>query len=392
MKYELEKLDEIISVSLQPRNILEQKNRAAYLNRCRASLFTETERIKKQFLEEIFNSGDEWKNKLYIHQHQMGIIRASDQLNTHLQSGGAGVFDFVIKGRPIAEFFEGLYIYLEEILYFLESHFKQYFDLECKVPALYLKRVAREIKPGCEQLRSLLQERNVNEDLVDLICRAFKGPLDKSGKLSFMELKNLKEMLQAILQDLPSTGDNISNLLLHLNFNSKDYFDHYVKLHINYTNGINNTQEKIDYYSLQMKMINQVQREPGIALRPSAPSILDQIGSWISEELYFLEKRCLSGSTLTTGKNDELAGTEKIQTSLSVAHLSLGVKLLMDAGVIINDNATEMMRIVSRNFSTVKKESISEDSLRNKAYNVESGTVEGMKEVIIKLMNLVRGY
>ena len=39
-----------------------------------------------------------------------------------------------------------------------------------------------------------------------------------------------------------------------------------------------------------------------------------------------------------------------------------------------------------------KRESISEDSLRNKAYNIESSTVEGMKDVIIGLLNLVRGY
>ena len=132
--------------------------------------------------------------------------------------------------------------------------------------------------------------------------------------------------------------------------------------------------------------------KPGFAYRPQLPSIRDQIGTWITEELYFLEKRRQLNVPLNVLKSDEPVVTPKVQTSLSVAHLSLGLKLLMDAGVITNKNSTEVMRMVARNFRTEKRESISEDSLRNKVYNIESGTVEGMKDVIIGLLNLVRGY
>ena len=104
-----------------------------------------------------------------------------------------------------------------------------------------------------------------------------------------------------------------------------------------------------------------------------------------------MEKRHQLNALISDSKNEEPAFTPKVQTSLSVAHLSLGLKLLMDAGVITNMNSTELIRMVARNFSTEKRESISENSLRNKVYNIESGTVEGMKEVIIRLMNLVRG-
>jgi hypothetical protein len=68
------------------------------------------------------------------------------------------------------------------------------------------------------------------------------------------------------------------------------------------------------------------------------------------------------------------------------------VKLLLETGIIKNKNASELMRMVAASFRTEKSEHISEDSLRNKSYNIESSAVEGMKDVIIGLLNAVRKY
>ena len=241
-------------------------------------------------------------------------------------------------------------------------------------------------------LKISLQQRHIPGALVNIICGPFEQSLNKKGKMSFAELVQLKEMMQELLILLPENADDIRHHLLHLNFNSKDFFDHYMEQLVEFTKGMDNSGEKIGFYSLQLKLINQVQIKPGICLEPALPSIRDQIGSWIGEELYFLEKKRQQINHLSNTKNGESFETEKIQTSLSVAHLSLGLKLLMDAGVIVNKNSSELMRTVARNFRTERMESISEGSLRKKAYNFESGTVEGVKDLIIKMLNLVRSY
>jgi hypothetical protein len=82
----------------------------------------------------------------------------------------------------------------------------------------------------------------------------------------------------------------------------------------------------------------------------------------------------------------------KVHTSLSVAHLSMAVKLLVDSKVITNKNTSELLRMVAKNFKTDKQEQISEDSLRNKMYNVEKFNVDKMKGVIIGMLNQVRKY
>ena len=139
-------------------------------------------------------------------------------------------------------------------------------------------------------------------------------------------------------------------------------------------------------------MNNQLQLKSGLVFKPGLPSIKDQIGSWICEELYFLEKRQRLLYQAPSQKTEDQVNEPKVQTSLSVAHLALAVKLLIESKVITNKNSSELLRMVARNFKTDRQELISEDSLRNKSYNFESATVNRLKDEIIGLMNLVRKY
>jgi len=69
----------------------------------------------------------------------------------------------------------------------------------------------------------------------------------------------------------------------------------------------------------------------------------------------------------------------KIHTTLAVSQLSFALKLLIESGVI---NYTELLKIVAQNFKTDRIDNISEDSLRNKYYNIEKGTADKMKDLV----------
>lgn len=392
VKYELEKLNEIISVSLKPRNLLDQKDKLACFNRCREALCADIERGRKQIIEDIFNSCDEWKNSLYVRHIQIGIISLADELFKHSLLFAEMPVGKLSKGRKMSELYVELYQYLEELLGFLEVNFSQYFDKKLRPPALYQRKIAGKMRQGASLLRSYLRKRNIKEELVNLICQPFNDPALKTGKFSFNELQFRREMQEQLLNAAPRDTAEAINVLIHFNFNSKEFFDFFVTQLSEEARLRKGIREEISYYSLQFKLVNQVQAKPGMALKPSMPPISDQLVVWISEELYFLEKQLKLVEVGPVQCNLTPGGVEKIETSLSVAHLSLGMKLLMDAGVILNQNSTEVMRFVARNMRTGKTETISEGSLRRKAYQFESGTVEGVKEVIIKLLNLVRGY
>jgi hypothetical protein len=121
------------------------------------------------------------------------------------------------------------------------------------------------------------------------------------------------------------------------------------------------------------------------------PTIKEQVRTWISEELLYLNKQ-KELMIIADGSEDEQPNDEKIQTTLSVADLSLGVKLLLESKMINNKNPSELIRLVARNFKTDRNDVISENSIRNKYYTVESGSLISMREVLTGLIKLVRQY
>ena len=148
----------------------------------------------------------------------------------------------------------------------------------------------------------------------------------------------------------------------------------------------------LTFNSLTLKIINQLQVKAGFVYKPGLPPIREQIGCWICEELYYLEKQEHILYALAEQKKDVPAIETKVHTSLSVSHLALAVKLLIESKIITNNNSSELLRMVARNFRTDRQEVISEESLKNKLYSFESSTVNRLKDEIIGLMNLVRKY
>ena len=78
VKYELQVLDELITVDLNPPNFNKGKNKAAFLKKCMATISEEVERINKVLIQEIIGCGIEKQIGCYVHQHQHGIIRLMD--------------------------------------------------------------------------------------------------------------------------------------------------------------------------------------------------------------------------------------------------------------------------------------------------------------------------
>ncbi|MEO7524206.1 MAG: hypothetical protein ABIT58_08940 [Ferruginibacter sp.] len=65
---------------------------------------------------------------------------------------------------------------------------------------------------------------------------------------------------------------------------------------------------------------------------------------------------------ITPDGNDEDNGT-KIKTKLTVSHLPIAIRLLMDTGIIMKTNATDIITMVSKTFKTGRNKNISDDSL-----------------------------
>ena len=118
------------------------------------------------------------------------------------------------------------------------------------------------------------------------------------------------------------------------------------------------------------------------------PSIKQQLLNWIEEETKFQKKKM----TLAPVIPQLLAASDKgkINSGLSVAQIAYFCSLLMQSGIIQDDNVSELLRVVCENFKTSKSENISHESLRQKYYSVEYATVEAVHEKLLQLVKLTK--
>ncbi|MBL0200260.1 MAG: hypothetical protein IPP81_08805 [Chitinophagaceae bacterium] len=295
----------------------------------------------------------------------------------------------------VINFYKEILRVLEELLQLISEKYPGYFNMALKIPDAQKWRLAPEIKSNLKQIKIALKKTDLNERVLEITCEPIESSLAATVETTYGELAYLKAFINGlqhfiVSQNSSNINERFSHLLLYLNYNKLRFFNNYIQELKETGDHLNTVHDQIDFYSLQLKLINQLPVKPGLIYKPGLPSLKEQIGNWICEELYYLEKKQKLTSPVTMQRNNDYDNTGKIHTNLSVSQLALGVKLLVDAKVITNKNSTELMSMVAKAFKTVRHEVISEDSLRNKSYNFDTSTVEKLKDKIITLLNIAR--
>lgn len=387
VKYELQGLEKILFSDLDPKHVAKQVNKAAWLKKCGREISLEVERSIAVIREEVLNCDSEIRITRYIQQHQYGVIKMMDNSESYLGQSK-------LKGNGLATEYEKGLASLGQILTFIQSNYLVYVDKNFKIADSTRHSFSSEIRLLIKQTESRFQEYVVDEELAAFILQPFYYFLEPTNEINQSDLDYVlifKKEIHRFLGSRPITDNSMLTLLINLNFNDPAFVFYYVgKMKERVLE--QNPHAQLDYYSMQLKNLNQFPKRQGQAFDSNIPSVHDQLRTWLVEEINFLEKNIQLLPAISETRTDPEPDVEKLTTALSVAGLSFGIKLLLDAGIIIKSNTSEVMRLVSKSFRTENVDDISEDSLRNKVYNVEPRAVEGVKGMVIKLLNEVRKY
>lgn len=397
MDYEFTELEHIVSVLINPAYLRLDKPVKENLELTAFMVKNEVNAIKKRFTLAVLKAKDDTRIKIYIHRHQALLIGFADTIYSYLISDELHQPERTSRASTIIDFYEIIYGHIRHLLDYLEKNFKPYFDADARLSKICYQNFTREISNKLRLLKKGLKKQAVDERLTNIIIEPF-DKLDLDGiSITFRMREYLQLYLSEMLDQLQLRADNINTkqlctLLLGLNYNNTRFFNFYIVQFETFNSELADATELIGYYLLQLKLLNQMNIRSTLAYNDHLPCITQQITHWISEELIFIEKkqRLVDGGQWVGQVS--LPVNSKIHTSLAVSQLSLGIKLLIDSGIIVNNNYTELTKLVAQNFRTDRVEDISEDSLRNKYYNVEKGTADKMKAVIIELLNQVRKY
>lgn len=289
-----------------------------------------------------------------------------------------------------------IYINLAELLSFLEQKFERYMDVDCKIPGLYLIKAQGKFRQDVEVLKDSFVSSSIDEELLSIAFMPFSELLSiryTSYSITYRQLHYLTEMNKRLFELLDAgeerqaPTERLQDLLLTLNFNSLPYFQYWIATITSQIADLSTIREKLDRLMFLQKKISQVTMRPGLIFNKLRPSLQSKMQSWLAEEIaYYKETFALSNSSHL---HDELSRWKdfKIQTVFSVPQIGHILKLLLDSGLYLNKNRSEVLDFFSYFFASVKQDSVSSGSLRSNFYKDNAAVSKAVRDILMDLVN-----
>ena len=274
-------------------------------------------------------------------------------------------------------------------LNFIEDFFSNHFTQNDTVPFAYLMIVKLEMKRQIEKIAcTLTLDETIDKDLAGIVIQnLYQSSPDIPGGITYSKLAYRKKLITELLSpdNAPLTTQAIRAKLYFLNFNEDNFVAYeYARLQ-KITENTAGNKEKITALLYEQKMINQLPTILNLACNTFMPSLKEQLKGWIEEEIKYLEKGSFTDKSETANTEKE----DKIHTTLSVAKLALIIRLLVVDKIIINRTVAPMLRIVAKLFTTLQKEDISFGSLETKYHAPDKATINTVKDMLFKWINIL---
>jgi hypothetical protein len=363
---------------------------------CCQKLKQENNKIIKINKERVFSLKSKGKIEHYIQRKQQALENLSHRLIREINPIVAiEIYQFSSEYNK-SDCLKVVYIYLEKLLQFIEIEYLQYLDIEIQVPFKTLLIKELEIDSKIYFVKNQLLEMNLDNQLLKIAYQPLLkiATLNINQQITYNEFNYYSNYIAQFYNYFNESNQNynqdkIIEWLFDLNLNNHEFFDFSTDLIQKTLNFENTTNDKINKLYQLLKYHNQRQTRNFMKLRQKLPSIKNQIINWIEEEIEYLNKK----NSIEKSKSFQVIHkeeSEKISTNLSVAQLSYFFGLLSQNGILKPKSQSELFRFIAANFKTKSTTTISESSIKNKFYNVETTTVNKVCEKLIEIINLTK--
>jgi len=376
----LDKWNTIINGRLNPLNINDDLLAAEAVQLVINESEEDQQTIRSMLIEDLIEKPNVMDKEQYVKVNQTLLIRILDKLFAYSQT------------RPLNENILLLYNtisqHLQSTLDFIEDFFSNYFDRNEKVPEPYISIAKENIKKQVKQLKHIVSKQESTDTfLTNLVLDSIQHLLGaESIVITYSRLSYHKMLLNELLsQKVMQSSQCIKEALYYINYNEDNFITYEYEWLKELTKELPSNQEKIAALRFEQKKINQLPLKPNCCYNPNMPSLKDQINGWIDEEVKFLENIQLPEKVADKLNENE----DKIHTSLSVAKLAVLLRLLVVDKIIINRTVAPMLRVAAKIFTTLQTDDISFGSLETKYHAPDKATINAVKDMLFKWINIL---
>jgi len=376
----LDKWNTIINGRLNPLNTNDDLLAAEAVQLVINESEDDQQTIRSMLIEDLIEKPNVMDKEQYVKVNQTLLIRILDKLFAYSQT------------RPLNENILLLYNtisqHLQSTLDFIEDFFSNYFDRNEKVPEPYISFAKENIKKQVKHLKHIVSKQDGTDTfLTSLVLDSIQHLLlDESIVITYSRLSYHKMLVNELLsQKVIQSPHSIIEALYYLNYNEDNFITYEYEWLKELTAELPTNQEKIAALRFEQKKINQLPLKPNCFYNPNMPTLREQINGWIDEEVKFLENVQLPEKVADKLNENE----DKIHTSLSVAKLAVLLRLLVIDKIIINRTVASMLRVAAKIFTTLQKDDISFGSLETKYHAPDKATINAVKDMLFKWINIL---
>ena len=376
----LDKWNTIINDRLNPLNANDDLSDAEAVQSVINESEEDQQTIRSMLIEDLIEKPNVMDKEQYVKVNQTLLIRILDKLFAYSQ----------IKplNENILPLYNTLSQHLQSTLDFVEDFFSNYFDHNEKVPEPHISVAKENMKKQLKQLKhAVSKQENTDTCLTNVVLASIQHLLgDESIVITYSRLSYHKMLLNELLsQKSMQSTQSIIQVLYYLNYNEDNFVTYEFEWLKELTNGLNPNHEKIAALRYEQKKINQLPLKPNCCFNSQMPSLKDQVNGWIDEEVKFLENVQLSEKVGDKPNENE----DKIHTTLSVAKLAVLLRLLVVDKIIINRTVAPMLRVAAKIFTTLQTDDISFGSLETKYHAPDKATINSVRDMLFKWINIL---
>jgi len=349
----------------------------------------ETEKIKKEIISAVFSLHKEKEIELFISNYQSELTSLLDTLFSNKKN----------RDERQEKFYESFYKNILQLLQFIEERFSKYFDTSQKIPAIYLSLCNEEIKNNVSKLHQELSENKIDIPFLQKIIEAIILFAENSGSgVTYKDImyrsvmiKELREMIDS--KQLPDRYSPLDRVLIYINYNDKFFVNHLINQFSATINFLQDVNDKIDELLVSIKILNQMQVKPDVALQSKHPSLKMQLNNWFAEELFYLEKKLsLVQMPGSLNAKEKLSNATQVTCNLSVDQIGIFFRAATEAGMISTISQRAVFEQITPYLNTSRTKNISADSMRSKSYSPEKRDLEIVKDKLMEIYKRVGRY
>jgi hypothetical protein len=394
MEYPLDPLEDLVSEltgeSRNPPGLLGEAGAGELLK----AIQKETVTLRDQIVKQVF---------------QISRAKEIERLIQHYQSALTGLMDRIYQqdiqhpARPsvLRRVYDGFYQSVLDLLSFIEERFSKYFDTDEKVPEIYFVLMATELEAERKEVIDPENFTGPDREVMDLLSAGYIRFLKAESRktVSYREMiyrKTLVKELKELAENPDGEQGRVSfsateQVLIYINYNDREFVQYMVDRLAAVISEPEDLREQIGLVLQLSKDLHQLPLKPDTALLTRHPSLADQLSAWLSEELYFLERRmnmfAISGTRTTLSEKKAI-----VECRVPVDQLGIFLRAASETRLLSTPSQKKLFEQIAPYLSTPRRGTLSADSMRSKSYSPERRDIQGVKDLLMVIYKQVGKY